>query len=178
MIVTVIGGSASGKSAYAEKRLSDTGAGTAKYYIATMKNESYNEERIRKHVLGRAGKAFITIEEPENLKRVMDSLLYNDDSGEKACLIEDMSNLLANIIFDVDGGMTECDVNDIIKDIKSLSDVFKEVIIVTNDIFGDGIDYPDSTKYYLEQLGLLNQMLAGISDTVIRTVLGIPLVIK
>jgi len=52
MIVLVIGGSASGKSAYAETRLQQMQA-ARKYYIATMQVwDSEGEKRVKKHPFG------------------------------------------------------------------------------------------------------------------------------
>ena len=60
--------------------------------------------------------------------------------------------------------------------------VFREscenLLIVTNEIFSDGIGYDEMTKDYIRQLGWLNHELAGIADTVYEVVYGIPVRIK
>ena len=97
MIYLILGGSASGKSEYAEKlsvRLKeDTRA--AGIYLATMKRSASAEERIRKHVRRRRGLGFETLEN-ETLdisKADMDKL------RDSVVLLEDLPNLLANRMF-------------------------------------------------------------------------------
>ena len=73
MITLVIGGSGSGKSAYAESLLEDY-AGT-KYYLATM--QVFDEEgrqKVQRHRKLREGKGFCTIEQPYDLDRVKERL--------------------------------------------------------------------------------------------------------
>ena len=62
MIVVVIGGSGSGKSAYAEKCLLAMEA-EKKHYIATMRVfDEEGEKRVEKHRTMRREKGFLTIE--------------------------------------------------------------------------------------------------------------------
>ena len=66
MLVLVIGGSASGKSAFAEdiaESIRDRGGN--KYYLAFMKNDSEAAaKRIERHRMLRQGKGFVTLEIP------------------------------------------------------------------------------------------------------------------
>ena len=60
MITLVLGGSGSGKSAYAEHLLDGK---TNKYYIATMQvYDAEGEKKVARHRRLRAGKGFVTIE--------------------------------------------------------------------------------------------------------------------
>ncbi len=78
MLVLVIGGGGSGKSAYAEAlacRLSPQNKQGKRYYLATM--EVYGEEgrkRVAKHRRAREGKNFITIEQKRNLTEAIGSI--------------------------------------------------------------------------------------------------------
>lgn len=70
MIALVIGGSGSGKSAYAEQMAVKAAGNGSLYYVATM--QVYDEEgkkKVERHQKMRAGKGFLTIEQPRNLKR-------------------------------------------------------------------------------------------------------------
>ena len=93
MIHLVTGGSGSGKSAYAEQCILDFG-GTRRVYIATMQPfGAEGQARIARHRKMRAAKQFSTIECYTNLKEV--ELEPGSD-----VLLECMSNLTANEIFD------------------------------------------------------------------------------
>ena len=68
MITLIMGGSGSGKSAYAEDYALAQAGESSKYYIATM--QIYDAEGLRKverHRKLRAGKGFVTIEQPTDI---------------------------------------------------------------------------------------------------------------
>ncbi|MDE5864064.1 MAG: bifunctional adenosylcobinamide kinase/adenosylcobinamide-phosphate guanylyltransferase [Lachnospiraceae bacterium] len=48
------------------------------------------------------------------------------------------------------------------------------VIIVTNEIFSEGMEYDEETDRYLSMLGMLNCRLAQMADGVVELVCGIP----
>lgn len=178
MIVMVIGESGSGKSEYAENLLVRM-AGKKQpvkpgkmYYIATMKPYGKEaRERIRRHQELRTGKGFTTVE------------CYNDPGKLKLekgsnILLECMSNLAANEMFDngcQDKG-TVC--NEICNSIEKLINNAANIVIVTNDISEDGVLYDRGTMEYISLLGMLNGYLARISDKVIEVIYSCPLVIK
>ena len=91
MITLVIGGSASGKSEFAEQYVMERDG--FRIYLATM--HCYDEEsrqRIRKHREARRTKGFFTIEKECDLQ----NLILPQNSN---VLLEDLSNLLANEYF-------------------------------------------------------------------------------
>ena len=51
-------------------------------------------------------------------------------------------------------------------------------MIVTNEIFSDGILYDRETRRYQKLLGSLNRRLAARADRVTEVVYGIPLTVK
>ena len=68
MMILILGGSGSGKSAYAEDYLLRTAGDKKKYYIATM--QIWDEEmqaKVARHHRLRQGKGFTTIEQPTAL---------------------------------------------------------------------------------------------------------------
>ena len=68
MITLVLGGSGSGKSAYAEHLLDGK---TNKYYIATMQvYDAEGEKKVARHRRLRAGKGFVTMEQPRDIGEV------------------------------------------------------------------------------------------------------------
>ena len=174
MMYLVTGGSASGKSVYAEKIAMELD-GKRRYYIAAMK-PSGEEGRLRveKHRRMRDGNGFVTIECFTNLKH-----LTFPDGGERerVILLECLSNLAANEQFDV-GGSEEEIYGRIVDGILCLQKQANHIIIVTNEVFSDGVDYDEATKSYIRLLGKLNVRLAGLADCVTEVVFGIPVTIK
>lgn len=168
MIILVIGGAGSGKSELAEQICCNINRGK-KAYIATMLpigDES--KSKIEKHRINRKEKGFFTIEEYYNLAGI-------NIKGFDTVLIECMSNLLSNIMFmnKLSGTYKE-----IISGIDNISNMALNTVIVSNNVFCDGIQYDIQTTNYIEQLGNLNQYISDISDIVIEIVCGIPIFIK
>lgn len=191
MVVLVTGGSGSGKSAFAEEYLMrlSTQAET-KYYIATM--QPFGEEslaKIRRHQRLRAGKGFVTLEQPVALREAavkITQLSY--DCGKPAdrqripqntALLECMSNLVANEMFAEKEIRLKDEVTaQILDGIEVLSRRLEHLLIVTNNVFEDGISYEETTAEYIEAMGQVNERLAAMADTVIEVVTGIPIVWK
>lgn len=187
MIHLVTGGSGSGKSAYAEKLVTEQYKGNSKYYIATM--QVYDEEgkaRIERHRQMRSGKGFTTIEQPACIEEALTKI---DKWEEKQCvavqkekqcvaLVECMSNLAANEIFQEEEIRPYAAVERILKGIKTLSKHLHGLVIVTNNVFEDGIEYDAGTQEYLKALGQINGGLASMADTVTEVVVGIPVPLK
>lgn len=176
MMVTIIGESGSGKSEYAENliiRLQNSNNASKKlYYIATMK--PYGEEAIKcinRHRKKRSGKGFITVGYYNNN---MDCCLEDKSN----ILLECMSNLAANIMFDNGINDKYLVYNKICQIIDSFKETAYNFVVVTNDIFADGNIYDKSTMEYIELLGMINKYLAGISDRVEEVIYSCPLVIK
>lgn len=181
MIHLITGGSGSGKSAFAETCVMQTGA-SERFYIATMK--VWGEEgrrRVEKHRKMRQGKGFVTIECETDLK----SLCLRDYrkksnprlNSSTSVLLECMSNLTANEMFEK-GGMRAEICERILDGVQSLADQTDHLVIVTNEIFSDGCDYDEDTVRYIDLLAEINRKLAGIADEVTEVVFGIPVCLK
>ena len=63
-------------------------------------------------------------------------------------------------------------------DIISLSKEAEELVIVTVNVFEDGIVYDNSTMEYIHALAQVNCVLAEMADTVTEVVVGIPVSVK
>ena len=149
MLVVVTGGSGSGKSAFAEETVLSLGE-ARRIYIATM--QAFDEEshrRIRRHRHMRAGKGFETIERYTEL----DELLIPKDR---------------------EGGFHPEVAEKITEGVKNLLSQAKHVVIVTNEIFSDGILYEEESEQYKKELGQINQKLAEMAEEVVEVVYGIP----
>ena len=131
--------------------------------------QAFDEEshrRIRRHRHMRAGKGFETIERYTEL----DELFIPKDC---VVLLECMSNLVANEMFREDGFHPEV-AEKITEGVKNLLSQAKHVVIVTNEIFSDGILYEKESEQYKKELGQINQKLAKMAEEVVEVVYGIP----
>lgn len=167
MLTLITGGSGSGKSEYAEN-LAISYHNPEQFYIATMfpfDKEAF--EKIERHKEMRKEKHFKTIECFTGLK---DTTLKEGST----VLLDCLSNLLANEMYQEQGSKENC-VNEILEGIKHLHRLCKDIIIVTNEVFSDGVLYQEETRTYMKNLGLLNQELAKLSDEVIEIVYTIPI---
>lgn len=165
MLTLVSGGAASGKSEYAESLVLRSGAPN-RVYLATM--EVWDEEgraRVARHRTLRQGKGFYTIEAPRNLERVV--------LPEKCCvLLECLSNLCANECFGPQG-FTGVE-RRIITGLERVIAGCGHLVVVTNELFSDGVTYPEETERYLSVLSGLNGWIAARADAVYEVVCGIP----
>ena len=193
MITLVTGGSGSGKSAYAESLLSSCEG--IRYYIATMQiYDAEGEKKVERHRKLRSGKGFLTIESPMNVGKILfacageaEQAQYRQEterkvqgsSEKKSALLECMSNLTANEMFTKDGMKSEEEVVEkIVSEIQTLSQKLDNLVIVTNNVFEDGVIYDAGTMEYLKALGRINAALARLADRVAEVVVGIPVELK
>lgn len=206
MIALVIGGSGSGKSAYAEQMAVKAAGNGSLYYVATM--QVYDEEgkkKVERHQKMREGKGFLTIEQPRRLKEAAKKVATEKVATEKVSagkvaagkvaaervpagkivLLECMSNLVANEMFseeNLSAVMDEAKIkqlsHEIISGVTALQDSCDILIIVTNQIFEDGIRYDASTMAYIRLLGDINRQIAERAEQVVEVVAGIPIFIK
>ena len=202
MLHIVYGGSASGKSSYAESfAMSLQGEGRL-LYIATMYPYKWNTteidpetmQRIERHRAMRADKGFDTVECYRHVEHIV-------AKRQDVLLLECMSNLLANEMYleqdSDDGGLAETmsEVEKagvgmsetlspvskkIVQALIDLSTRVQELVIVTNDVFSDGgsLTYDESTREYLKNLAEINCALAREAATVTEVVCGIPVIVK
>ena len=251
-LILVTGGSGSGKSAWAEKRVIEIGKGPY-VYLATMRPQGEEaKERILRHREMRAGKGFVTLERYTDL----DGMILPADLCGGVVLLEDLSNLLANEMFgsspqeccdeescaeeiqsgkskqrqqsaeEIQSGKStqrqqsaeeiqsgkctqrqqsaeeipsgQCtqrqqraeDIQSglctqrsqyaekILEGLRVLRQQCAVLVIVTNEIFHDGIRYDPVTTSYMRTLAALNLETARMADEVTEVVCGLPLFMK
>lgn len=181
MLHVVIGGSGSGKSAWAEAeavRLArEKGADLDRYYIATMESQSPEAaERIRRHRQLRAGKGFQTIECPVGLECLAEKI--GRGLAEKpVALLECMSNLAANEIYRPDGAGEEAQER-ILLGVEKLCRACAHVVIVTNEVCSEGGRVSAKMGHYQRVLSRINICLARQAERVTEIVYGIPVEVK
>lgn len=185
----VYGGSASGKSSYAESFAMSLQGDGRMLYIATMYPYKWGKaeldpetmQRIERHRAMRADKGFDTVECYRHVEHIV-------TKRQDVLLLECMSNLLANEMYlepDADAGSgmskTMSPVSKkIVQALIDLSTRVQDVVIVTNDVFSDGgnLTYDESTREYVKNLAQINCALAREAATVTEVVCGIPVKIK
>lgn len=189
MLHIVYGGSASGKSSYAESfAMSLQGEGRL-LYIATMYPYKWNTteidpetmQRIERHRAMRADKGFDTVECYRHVEHIV-------AKRQDVLLLECMSNLLANEMYlepDSNAGSDMAETmspvsNKIVQALIDLSTRVQELVIVTNDVFSDGgsLTYDESTREYVKNLAEINCALAREAATVTEVVCGITVIVK
>lgn len=202
MLHIVYGGSASGKSSYAESFAMSLQGDGRLLYIATMYPYKWNTteidpetmQRIERHRAMRADKGFDTAECYRHVEHIV-------AKRQDVLLLECMSNLLANEMYleqdSDDGGLAETmsEVEKtgvgmsetlspvskkIVQALVNLSTRVQDVVIVTNDVFSDGgsLTYDESTREYVKNLAEINCALARVAETVTEVVCGIPVIVK
>ena len=172
MLTLIIGGASSGKSAVAEDIAMSVRGKCA--YVATM--QPFGEQgkaRAARHLKLREGKGMTTIEQYTDIGK-----LKNQAAAFDVLLIECMTNLTANEQFAPERQSNESIADKIFSDIEKLMAICGNIVIVSCDLFADGIEYPKETKEYMENLGRLNRLITEKADTVIEVFYGIPRYIK
>lgn len=193
-MILIVGGSGSGKSAYAEHVCGKLAGASKKYYIATMRCEGEEgAKRVEKHRSMREGKSFITIECATDISKALDN---EGDIEDSVVLLEDLSNLVANEFFcdefyemygeakvvksrssDLEAYSRKI-IDKVYGDITELSKKVRRLVVVSDNIFEDGFEYDEVTKQYMETLGSINVKLAENADCVAEVVAGVPLFVK
>ena len=178
MLYIVTGGSGSGKSEYAEQtavQCRNRNGGTL-WYLATMRIwDDEGRKRVERHRRMRAAKGFETIERYTGLETLeleerfeesnsagLDAEQENDSlkrwescrvAQKPVLLLECMSNLVLNEFYAQKNGAQER----ILQGIKHLQNQCHDLIIVTNEIFSDGVTYDLESERYIELLGRINR---------------------
>lgn len=162
----MVGGAASGKSAFAEQLCAESGK--QKHYLAT--SQIFDDEmqtKVVKHVAQR-GAGWTTHEAPFDVAPVLSGLGARD-----ICLLDCATMWLTNHM------LAEHDVADeqdrLLKALRTCS---ADVVIVSNET-GQGI-VPENklARQFREAQGRLNIVLAREAELVVQVVVGLPNVLK
>ena len=169
-MILVIGGTSSGKSAYAEQVACKLQPGE-KWFVATLyPYDEESQERVVRHQRRRSGQGFQTIECFTNLQSIM-------PCEGKTVLLECITNLVTNEMY-MEGGASVQAVDRILADVAKLKEQCEHLIVVTDDVFADGVEYDYEIERFIHYLGEINLGLAEMADTVIEVVCGYPVIHK
>jgi adenosylcobinamide kinase/adenosylcobinamide-phosphate guanylyltransferase len=178
LIRLISGGVRSGKSTFAEKLLENK---NDVVYIATMRAiDDEMDERINLHKK-RRNATWRTFEGTYNLVDAVGS--------EKYYLLDCLTNLISNIMFDVTKDLEIIDyikqkeiedkvMKELVGLIKRIREIDGDLIMVTNEVGMSVVPENYIARVFRDIQGRVNQMAAAISDEVYLVFLGIPLKIK
>ena len=177
MFVFVSGAVRSGKSAWAERcavRLAGSPpAGRILIYLATARVfDPEMRARVAAHQAARSAGGFLTVERPRDLYDIVPQLPIGG-----TVLLECLGTWASNELFDEDGHMADVGttLEKIYRDVRRLRERAAHLVLVSNDIFSDGVTYGREVECYRELLGELHTRLAPEADVAIECVAGIPM---
>ncbi|MDU9005001.1 bifunctional adenosylcobinamide kinase/adenosylcobinamide-phosphate guanylyltransferase [Sedimentitalea todarodis] len=164
--ILVLGGAASGKSAFAETLAEKSGKPLI--YLATaLAFDPEMRHKIDRHI-ARRGDVWTTVEAPLDLVPALGSL-----SSRQGCLLDCATMWLSNLM------LAEKDINSaqtaLIDAIRACA---AELVIVSNEV-GQGIVPENSlARRFRDAQGRLNIALAAECDIVVQVIAGLPRVLK
>jgi len=163
----VLGGTRSGKSAYAERRIAETGLRAV--YIATgQPGDAEMAARIAAH-RARRGPSWTTIEEQLELG----SRLVAEAGAGRAVLVDCLTLWLANLM---------AAERDVAAETRRLATAIRKasgpVVLVSNEVGGGVVPDNALARRFADAQGVLNQQVAAAVDEVVLVAAGLPLVLK
>lgn len=172
MMIFISGGVRSGKSSLGERLVAAHPTGR-KVYLAT--SQIYDEEmadRIMLHRDNRAGKGFITLERSRDIATATDSLQQGD-----AVLLDCLGTLAANEMFGKayvpeSAATVDALFEKILNGISVIRNSISLIVVISNEVFSDGVVYDGMTEGYIRLLGRLHCALTAQADVAIECASG------
>lgn len=169
-VTLVLGGIRSGKTSMAERRAA--AAGHSVVYVATATaGDEEMANRIARHRTKRPPEWGL-VEQPITLADALVDL--GRDEMPSCALIDCMSLWLSNLMFAGEAVMAR----ERERFLLELKRYPGPVIIVSNEVGLGTVGMDPLTRRFCDELGWLNQDLAELSDSVVMSVAGLPLVLK
>ncbi|SEM11674.1 adenosylcobinamide kinase /adenosylcobinamide-phosphate guanylyltransferase [Roseovarius azorensis] len=165
-LTLILGGAASGKSAFAEGLVS--GSGRARVYLATA--QAFDDEMQAKLTLHRQtrGPGWRTIEAPLDLAPAL-----GQASGQEAVLLDCITMWLSNhLLADHDPDMAQQAL------FAALDTCAAPVVMVSNEVGLSVVPENALARRFREAQGRINQRLAARADLVVNVIAGLPQVLK
>lgn len=175
MLTLLTGGSGNGKSTYAIKLLSQLPGHRYLVDTALIYDEAEAAQRRQKQLQLQA-QGILTL----SCGTGLDALQFPTGSN---VVLECMCHLTANEMFGgTDAFLEQRDQQTvffrILSKIEHLLEQCENLIVVTNEVGCEGLQYDDSTESYKRLLGMLNNTMARRADCVCEVVCGFPLIRK
>lgn len=166
MMVLVIGQNGSGKSVFAERLASRICTGRLLYIATLLPHGEEGEVRIEKHRLQRADLGFVTLESPYALA---------ETNTQDTVLLEDVSNLVANLMFEERDPST---VDTALDRVIRLRNHCSNLICVSISGLDESDGSNEETGRYIAALQRVNELLFDHADAVAELMFGIPMLRK
>jgi len=179
-LTLVLGGARSGKSHHAEQ-LALQCAGPVTYIATAREGDEEMQLRVALH-RARRPEQWALVEEPTRLAEVLYTHAQHGGCVLVDCVTLWLNNLLfsghheypeTGLITPPEAWTTEIDAL-----LTALPLLPGEVILVSNEIGLGVVPMGAITRFYVDELGRLNQRLAALADNVHLLVAGIPMVAK
>lgn len=168
-ISLILGGVKSGKSALAERLASASNLNVT--YIATATADDLAMQQRIQHHRQQRPKHWQTREEPLYLATAL-----QQSCQPQQCVVVDCLTLwLTNLLMKNDDAMLTNEIDALLATLPNLTG---ELIIVSNETNMGIMPLGELTRRYCDEIGLLHQAIATISDTVVLTVAGLPHILK
>ncbi|KIC22264.1 MULTISPECIES: bifunctional adenosylcobinamide kinase/adenosylcobinamide-phosphate guanylyltransferase [unclassified Leisingera] len=165
-VTFILGGAASGKSAFAEQLCANTGKDKV-YWATAQIFDTEMREKVSRH-LEQRGSGWATIEEPETAAQVLDPL-----NSRQVCLMDCATMWLTNHL------LAEHDLNAATEELlAAISRCQADLVIVSNETGLGIVPENNLARRFREAQGRLNIALAARADTVVQVTAGLPLVLK
>lgn len=175
MRVLVVGGSGSGKSAFAEKLACQLSQ--KRTYVATMSAQGTEaRERIARHHAQRAGRRFVTLE----CLGTLPAQAPSPEAARGVVLVDDVGNLVANALFDARGTMGDphATCERLAHESLALAQNYAHAVFVGNEAGCEGAFESEATMAWLRTSGALCCKLADSFDVVVEVCAGVSTVVK
>ena len=170
MTVFISGGAKCGKSGLAQELVLKLAEGGRHYYVATMIPSGPEDwERIRLHLLDRAGMGFETVECAKNVMEILETADKN-----AAFLVDSVTSLMQNALFPADrnyeldlAGARRCS-----DELVEFAKTVRHGVFVSDDIYCDAGRYDPGTEQYRKCLADADRRLAQACDAVVEVTAG------
>ena len=169
MKTLILGGIKSGKSHLAEQLATDTCQSITLIATATAQDDEMRT-RIEKHRNSRPSH-WVVIEEPIEAGRALDE----NDNVAKCVVLDCLTLWLTNLLLLQDEETFLLERASLMQAVKSFS---SSLIIVSNETSMGIVPMGELSRRYCDEIGMIHQELAGLSETVILTVAGLPHFLK
>ena len=173
MIIFISGGCKNGKTKLGLDLGIKLSRNCKRYYLATMiPFDTEDNVRVKRHQEERKNLGFISIEKGTDIGNIP-----LDNKG--VIVLDALTSLLLNETFKAEKeGITYDIAKKICLDLDIIFNNYKDVIVISDFIYSDGVIYNEYTENFKKALACIDKYVANKANIVIERVLGINHYIK